>query len=75
MVVPLARPDRKTVYKHMDLEIPKTIEIPTCEKCGAEWIDAPTAAVLDSALEEIYQERMRSAARYRAEQGSSGKPG
>jgi hypothetical protein len=36
--------------------IPEHIEIPTCDSCGAEWLDAQTASVL-SALDPTYRKR------------------
>lgn len=38
-----------------DLEIPAQIEIPTCQKCGAEFIDRRTADKLDSAMAKVYR--------------------
>jgi hypothetical protein len=44
----------------MELEVPATLEIPTCGECGTEWFDGPTTAALDEALEKSYQRRLRS---------------
>jgi hypothetical protein len=40
------------------LEIPAQIQIPTCDNCGAEWLDDATARTVDSALEEIYRSEL-----------------
>jgi hypothetical protein len=48
---PAARAGRTTRYKTLVLAIPADLAIPTCDNCGAEWIDAATAAALDNALE------------------------
>ncbi|MEK7706036.1 MAG: hypothetical protein AAB426_13835 [Myxococcota bacterium] len=37
------------------LEIPEDFEIPTCERCGAEWLDAKTAQALDKVLAVAYR--------------------
>jgi DNA-binding transcriptional regulator YdaS (Cro superfamily) len=58
-VVGLARAGRLTSYKNMDLEIPAHVVVPTCQNCGATWIDEPTAAALDDALEVGYQKKLR----------------
>ena len=42
------------VYK-----VPANVEIPTCQECGAEWIDERTAKILDEALEKVYETRLR----------------
>jgi hypothetical protein len=55
----LAKPGRMTKYRSMELEIPATLEIPTCAECGTEWYDGPTTAALDEALDGIYQRRLK----------------
>jgi hypothetical protein len=30
--------------------VPPTLVIPTCDRCGSEWIDTATAKALDEAL-------------------------
>ncbi len=58
-VVPVARPGRTYRYKNMAaLPLRDDVAIPTCRSCGAEWIDRPTAAVVDAALEREYQKRL-----------------
>lgn len=37
------------------MEVPDTVEIPTCDRCGSEWIDSKTAKILNEALEAAYQ--------------------
>jgi DNA-binding transcriptional regulator YiaG len=44
------------------LPVPDDLSIPTCNSCGTEWIDRPTATALDKALEERYQGRLRELA-------------
>lgn len=58
-VRPVATPGRMTKYRSMELEIPATIEIPTCAECGAQWFDEKTDAALDGALEALYQNRLK----------------
>lgn len=58
-VRPLAKPGRMTKYRAMEMEIPATLEIPTCAECGVEWFDGPTDSALDAALDEIYQGRLK----------------
>jgi hypothetical protein len=58
-VVPLARAGRRTRYKTMELEIPQEVEIPTCDNCGAEWMDRQTARAIDQALERTYRDALR----------------
>jgi NMD protein affecting ribosome stability and mRNA decay len=58
-VAPLAKAGRRTLYRNFpDLEIPADLEIPTCSKCGAEWIDFQTAARIDAALAKVSAARM-----------------
>ncbi len=62
-IAPMARPGRTARYKTVAaLAIPEDLEIPTCEVCGAEWIDEKTAAAVDAALESAYQRRLRAMA-------------
>lgn len=50
---------RKTRYKQLpELEIPETLEIPTCDVCGEEFYNADLAEQLDKALEQIYREQL-----------------
>jgi hypothetical protein len=54
------RAGRRTRYKTMELEIPKEVEIPTCDNCGAEWMDRQVARAIDEALEGVYREALRA---------------
>jgi hypothetical protein len=58
-VAKVKRTGRVRTYKNVDLEVPGDVEIPTCENCGAEWIDGTTAKALDTAMETIYEETQR----------------
>jgi NMD protein affecting ribosome stability and mRNA decay len=55
----LAKPGRMTKYRSMELEIPATLEIPTCGECGTEWFDGATDEALEEALERGYQRRLK----------------
>ncbi len=55
----LARAGRRARYKTMELEIPSDVEIPTCDNCGAEWMDRLTAQAIDKALEREYRTALR----------------
>ena len=41
------------------LSCPADLEIPTCNKCGTEWIGDSVARKLDAALEKEFRVRMR----------------
>lgn len=52
----VTRAGRFARYKTMQqMEIPEDFEIPTCERCGAEWLDAKTAQALDKVLAVAYR--------------------
>lgn len=58
-VVPHAAAGRTSPWKQFaSLPIPAEFQIPTCSKCGAEWIDGKTAAALDAALEQAAAQRL-----------------
>lgn len=58
-IASVARPGRFMRYKTMPrLEIPAEVAIPTCSKCGAEWINNKTADSIDEALERVYEEKL-----------------
>lgn len=60
IVGPVARKGRYTRYKSLRcVEIPESVAIPTCGKCGAEWIDIKTALEIDAALEVVYQQTLK----------------
>jgi hypothetical protein len=56
---PVAKSGRRERYRTMELEIPEDIKIPTCDNCGAEWMDRAVAKAIDQALEAEYRMRMR----------------
>jgi hypothetical protein len=62
MVRLLARAGRKTLYKFIELEVPKALTIPTCDHCGAEWHNDHTAAVFDEAMAQIFRSELVSIA-------------
>jgi NMD protein affecting ribosome stability and mRNA decay len=49
----LAKEGQKTIYKNKTFIIPSDFELPTCEQCGAVWIDEDTAEALDIVLEDL----------------------
>jgi hypothetical protein len=38
----------------MEVEVPASFAIPTCDQCGEEWLSVRQSEVLDSALEAAY---------------------
>jgi hypothetical protein len=61
---PLAKRGRRVRYKAIpSMEIPAEIAIPTCDKCGAEWLDHATAHAIDEALERRYRDILYEQAR------------
>ena len=59
-VVPVAKAGRQERYRTLMLEIPAYVEIPTCDNCGAEWMDPATARAIDEALKSVYQASLRT---------------
>jgi len=58
---PFAKPGRTMPYRTMPaLAIPAELAIPTCDRCGAEWIDEQTTTLLDDALEKEYRVALRA---------------
>ena len=51
---------RKERYRTLVLEIPAHIEIPTCDNCGAEWMDPATARAIDESLKRVYHDALRN---------------
>jgi len=51
MVKLAALPNRKVKYKGFLLDIPDTLLIPTCDRCGAEWHNDDSAKDFDAAME------------------------
>ena len=59
-VRPVAKGGRQGSYKNLaGLAIPAEIEIPTCDNCGAEWLDLTTSKRIDHALEKVYRGELR----------------
>ena len=63
MVRRLAKAGRTDVHKTMKLKIPARIKIPTCDACGAEFVDDQAARDIDAALEVSYRKRLHVLAR------------
>ncbi len=58
-VVPMAKPGRRAAFKNIpDLEVPETVQIPTCEFCDAQWLDEESTKRLDAALAEAYRREL-----------------
>ncbi len=51
---------RTARYKNAQLEIPADLEIPTCDNCGAEWLDPATGERFEAALEQVYRKELRA---------------
>jgi hypothetical protein len=63
-IKPLARPGRRARYKTIvALEVPGDVAIPTCDRCGTEWLTESTARELDAALERAYRRVLHDQAR------------
>ncbi len=60
---PVARVGRKARYKTLTLEVPASLEIPTCNACSTEWLDRAAARRIDAALADVYQAVLRRHAR------------
>jgi len=59
-ISPTAKKGRKTSYKNLkNLPVPNDLEIPTCNKCGAEYFDKAHAVAIDRALEPVYQQELQ----------------
>lgn len=55
-IVMKAGPGHRMRYRHIpDLEIPAELELPACEACGQQWLDAEATQRLEMALEEAYR--------------------
>lgn len=55
----LARPGRRHVYKGIELEIPSTLALVECEKCGERYLTQADLAKLDDALGSAYVDHLR----------------
>jgi hypothetical protein len=51
------------VFRNARLAIPPDFEVPTCDQCGAEWLDHSTAKRLNEVLEGTYRRRLTAAAK------------
>jgi hypothetical protein len=58
----VAKRGRREKYKTLELKVPADIKIPTCDKCGTEWLDAATSKTLTAALEKEYRAVLHSLA-------------
>src|SRR5579883_595818 len=54
----LSVPGRQDWYKHVLLPVPAQLAIPTCDNCGAIWMDGITAKSYDATMEQVYREEM-----------------
>ena len=59
-MIGVTRAGRLTMYRNLELEVPAHVVVPTCTKCGAEWIDEAAAKALDEALERVYESKLRA---------------
>jgi transcriptional regulator with XRE-family HTH domain len=53
---------RFTRYKTMRVPVPPGLSIPTCSECGTEYLDEDSAARMEKALAQRYQEELGSRA-------------
>lgn len=51
----LKRPGRSWFYKGISIKIPDSYTIPTCDRCGEEWLNPDQADALDDILEAVYR--------------------
>jgi Zn-finger nucleic acid-binding protein len=67
-VAPRAVAGRTSPWKHFpSLPVSADLEIPTCQTCGAEWIDRKTAEKIDADMARAAGERLSRAARHAIE--------
>ena len=57
VLVEVARAGRVAPFRGVAIELPSDLAIPTCDRCGAESLDAETAARLDALLFRAYVDR------------------
>jgi hypothetical protein len=50
-VRPLATAGRTMRHHSMSVPVPADLRMPTCDHCGAEWVDEEVAVAIDQALE------------------------
>jgi hypothetical protein len=47
-------------YRQMaDVEIREDVMVPTCTRCGTEWLDGPSTRALDESLERAYRAELQ----------------
>ena len=51
---PVASAGRCEWYKTMEVEVPADFAIPTCDRCGEEWLSVRQSQALDGVLETAY---------------------
>ena len=54
----VAQQGRKAVYKLLELDVPPTLVIPTCDHCGAEWHNDDTAAAFSEAMDDAFRREL-----------------
>ena len=54
-VRPVVRAGRRQRYQMIDLVLPATVPVPTCDNCGVEYLSESSAAAEDAALEPLYR--------------------
>lgn len=60
-VKPLVNGDRRFSYRTLEnLRLREAVAIPTCDYCGAEWIDEPTAEAIDSGLQRVFRDELHA---------------
>ena len=55
----VATPGRTWRYKHLLLDVPADFEIPTCDHCGEEWLEADRADELDKIFHKQYKSKIQ----------------
>jgi len=62
-IVPSSAPGRRFRYQMMPaLEVPATLALPTCERCGELWLDARAARKLETALRQVHARELATRA-------------
>lgn len=58
-VRPLKKAGRVTIFHFRELPVPRDLAIPTCDKCGTEWIDDESAKSIDEAMRTVHERSLR----------------
>lgn len=58
-VRPVVGPGRLYRHKTMLIELPEDVAVPTCSKCGEEYIDEALATRIDESLAAIYKTALK----------------